>query len=290
MTKARRVCLAVAALLGSTGAVHAGGWTIITLADVPEFVRADGPLTLTFSVQHGVMPLDGLKPVVRGSTSGRIEVVGRPAQSRFQSEPATSGPAPPFPNATRNDEILANVAFGIQRMRIDQLKDGEALREAVKARRILDVLSEGVTSDYYVVELIHGDGRPLADVLVGRDGHVWSVWLFRPDVPRHLAPDLEHVSKRLSQRYGPTQARYYHAVNNLEVAGGSQYVPLIVAATPRGRFFVNSHGEIFIEESFEKYERSPSEETRDIWNKRPGQRWLLKKDGIATMKKIGELR
>src|SRR3972149_5998141 len=102
MTKARRVCLAVAALLGSTGAVHAGGWTIITLADVPECVRADGPLTRTFSVQHGVMPLDGLKPVVRGSTSGRIEVVGRPAQSRFQSEPATSGPAPPFPTSPRN--------------------------------------------------------------------------------------------------------------------------------------------------------------------------------------------
>ena len=50
-------------------AVHAGGWAIVTLRDLPQYAIAGTPLQLTFMVrQHGVSPMGGLAPEVAAST------------------------------------------------------------------------------------------------------------------------------------------------------------------------------------------------------------------------------
>jgi hypothetical protein len=54
-------------------AAYAGGWAAITLEDLPDYVVAQQPLNLTFTVrQHGVTRLNGLKPRV-DATAGRLE-------------------------------------------------------------------------------------------------------------------------------------------------------------------------------------------------------------------------
>jgi hypothetical protein len=69
--------MVVATLLVTTAAaVSAGGWTIITVNDFPDYALATQPLTLTFSVrQHGNTLLGGLKPAIRASTASGLEVV-----------------------------------------------------------------------------------------------------------------------------------------------------------------------------------------------------------------------
>ena len=43
----------------------AGGWAVITVEDLPDYIVAGRPVTLAFTVrQHGVRPLDGLRPTV----------------------------------------------------------------------------------------------------------------------------------------------------------------------------------------------------------------------------------
>lgn len=49
----------------------AGGWAVITVEDLPDYVVAGRPVTLTFTVrQHGVSPLGGLTPTVDAHAGG----------------------------------------------------------------------------------------------------------------------------------------------------------------------------------------------------------------------------
>ena len=60
---------------------HAGGWAVITVDDLPDYVEAAKPVTLSFTVrQHGVTLLDQLTPSIR-ATSGKLTANGavRPA-------------------------------------------------------------------------------------------------------------------------------------------------------------------------------------------------------------------
>ncbi len=51
-----------------------GGWAAITVGELPDFLVTRHPTQLTFTVrQHGVHPLDGLKPTVE-ATSGKLTV------------------------------------------------------------------------------------------------------------------------------------------------------------------------------------------------------------------------
>ena len=71
---------AVLALLLSAyaGSVSAGGWSVITLEDFPDYALAGRPVTLTFSVrQHGQTLLSGLKPSVQASMPGAPAMVVR---------------------------------------------------------------------------------------------------------------------------------------------------------------------------------------------------------------------
>src|SRR5687767_7201153 len=72
----RRLMVVVALLLSTAAAVSAGGWSIITVNDFPDYALVRSPLMLTFSVrQHGNKLLGGLKPSIHASTDGGPTVV-----------------------------------------------------------------------------------------------------------------------------------------------------------------------------------------------------------------------
>jgi hypothetical protein len=73
-TMRRKLATAVAAGVASAvvAALHAGGWVVVSLRDLPEYAVAGKPLPLRFMVrQHGVEPLGGLEPIVTVSSSTR---------------------------------------------------------------------------------------------------------------------------------------------------------------------------------------------------------------------------
>jgi hypothetical protein len=56
-------------------ASFAGGWAIITVADLPDHAESGRPVSLTFTVrQHGATLLAGLKPGVRATAPGQAEL------------------------------------------------------------------------------------------------------------------------------------------------------------------------------------------------------------------------
>jgi hypothetical protein len=67
-----RLSLTVAALALAMMTVHAGGWAVITVEDLPERIVAAENVTLRFSVrQHGMHLLSGLAPRVDFSLGSR---------------------------------------------------------------------------------------------------------------------------------------------------------------------------------------------------------------------------
>src|SRR6266516_1399473 len=58
-------------LLVSLISAYPGGWAAITVEELPDYVVADRPVTLTFTVrQHGVTRLSGLRPRVEARAGG----------------------------------------------------------------------------------------------------------------------------------------------------------------------------------------------------------------------------
>src|SRR5260370_3272751 len=51
-----------------------GGWAVITVEDLPDYLVAGKPVSLTFTVrQHGVRPLEALAPTVEARSGGLQE-------------------------------------------------------------------------------------------------------------------------------------------------------------------------------------------------------------------------
>lgn len=76
MVPRKRIRL-TAAVLMMTAAVslHAGGWSVITVDDLPEFVRAGEPFTLTYAVrQHGVSLLSHLVGRVEARSGDEVVI------------------------------------------------------------------------------------------------------------------------------------------------------------------------------------------------------------------------
>ena len=66
-----RSLVLAALIVASAVGLSAGGWSVITLADFPDYAMAGKPLTLTFSVrQHGNNLVSGLKPSIHASVAG----------------------------------------------------------------------------------------------------------------------------------------------------------------------------------------------------------------------------
>ena len=115
------------ALLGLTLvpvlAFRFGGWAVVTMDDLPEYLVAGKPLTLSFVVrQHGVTPLDGLKPTIimkngsdalsvaatHGSGRGQYVATVTPTRTGDWSVTIVSG----FMNAERTLMPIRAIAAG----------------------------------------------------------------------------------------------------------------------------------------------------------------------------------
>lgn len=73
-----RPLVAAAFIAAAAAGLSAGGWSVITLKDFPDYAMAGKPLALTFSVrQHGNHLVGGLKPLVQASAPGVAPVVVR---------------------------------------------------------------------------------------------------------------------------------------------------------------------------------------------------------------------
>jgi hypothetical protein len=227
------------------------------------------------------------------SQDGRADSNGTDTSSAARGRGPSPNPKvrrPPFPNGRLPEEILANLSYGIKQMRLDEAPGREALGGSLVAGRILDVTSD-IMADYYVVELVAAGGGPLADVAIGKDGFVLSVWNYQPGAPRRLAPDLDDVKSKLTRRFGSAEAKYYHTTTNIEIAGGSVYVPLIAADTPRGRVFVNSNLDLYVEETFKPFTRPDAnkEEFQEFREANGVEQFRITRKGMGKLRRLGKL-
>lgn len=63
--------------LGTVAATRMGGWAVVTVEDLPDYIVAGKPVDLTFVVrQHGVHPMPDLKPSIE-ARAGWNKVSGR---------------------------------------------------------------------------------------------------------------------------------------------------------------------------------------------------------------------
>ena len=75
----------VLSLIGMAGlgaaSWHVGGWAVVTVDELPDYVVAGQPIRLSFVVrQHGMRPVPGLKPVV-GARLGTADISLRAKQT-----------------------------------------------------------------------------------------------------------------------------------------------------------------------------------------------------------------
>src|SRR5437870_12747618 len=80
--------------LASLIAAAIGGWAVITVEQLPDFVTAGRPVTLTFTVrQHGVTRLNGMKPSIE-ARSGDVTTAAAasPGRETGQGVPTRSLP------------------------------------------------------------------------------------------------------------------------------------------------------------------------------------------------------
>jgi hypothetical protein len=72
----RRTLVLVALIAASAAGLSAGGWSVITLTNFPDYAMAGKRLTLTFTVrQHGNNLISGLKPAIHASVAGGAAMV-----------------------------------------------------------------------------------------------------------------------------------------------------------------------------------------------------------------------
>ena len=76
MATRKRIWLTAAVLtITAAASLRAGGWSVISVDDLPEFVRAGEPFTLTYAVrQHGVSLLSNLAGRVEGIQATRSRI------------------------------------------------------------------------------------------------------------------------------------------------------------------------------------------------------------------------
>ena len=76
MTSRARMWLTAGALMTAAVSVRAGGWSVITVSELPEFVRAGEPFTLTYAVrQHGVSPVSDLRGRIEAKSDDKAVIV-----------------------------------------------------------------------------------------------------------------------------------------------------------------------------------------------------------------------
>jgi mono/diheme cytochrome c family protein len=98
----------------------AGGWASITVDDLPDYVVARRPVTLTFTIrQHGVRPLTGLSPTVEArmgnlTATAAATPLGEPGGGRYSAALTVAD--------TGEWTITINSGFGNSRARLAPIR------------------------------------------------------------------------------------------------------------------------------------------------------------------------
>src|SRR5574341_2017582 len=96
-----------------------GGWATITVEDLPDHLVAGQPVTLTFVVrQHGVRPLDGLKPQLEARAMAGGSVVQANATATAGAGRYTATLTVPSPGAWT---ITIHSGFGNSRSTLEPI-------------------------------------------------------------------------------------------------------------------------------------------------------------------------
>src|SRR2546421_1275017 len=74
MKKSMLLLLVPAIAAVSAASRYLGGWAVVTVDELPDYATVRQPLKLSFIVrQHGMRPLDGLRPRVE-ARSGKVDM------------------------------------------------------------------------------------------------------------------------------------------------------------------------------------------------------------------------
>lgn len=162
---------------------------------------------------------------------------------------------PPFPGATKLDQILENVRIALIAQGKDDTPGLEILRHfsKIKVSRFFEVERDS-DENYYWVELDRPDDVPLLTVLVGRTSGLLVAdaldYLVKGRRPRRV-PDLDEVEEPLRVQYGATRPRYFLEFKQ-NLGTTDFFLPMISADTPKGRLLVTGAMEVFEETGFRK--------------------------------------
>ena len=109
-----RVAFLTAFLLLPLAAYRFGGWAVVTVDDLPDYVPAGQPITLGFTVrQHGVTLLSDLKPTVEARGAGAdVTASGKPGSTAGHYTATIT-----FPKAGAWNVVI-NSGFGSSRAKL----------------------------------------------------------------------------------------------------------------------------------------------------------------------------
>jgi hypothetical protein len=174
MSHASRVLAVAVGGILLTGAATFGGWAIVTVDDVPEYLTAGKPYELSFMVrQHGVTPLAGMTPAI-ALTNGSHEmtITAKPGnvEGRYHATIIPPGPG----------QFTIRIASGFMTSSLTMLPI-QAIVANAPAPGAMDAASRGHQL-YYAKGCVSCHVRGDA----GIDG-----WKFGPDLtPKRFVPDV----------------------------------------------------------------------------------------------------
>ena len=130
MVGLRRCGLLAALVLALGAAVHAGGWVVITLVDLPDALATNQPFTFKYGVrQHGMRLLSGLDGRIEARASKGGRVITAPAVPT--GEPGYYSATLTFPEAdTWKVNVITGFGGGLDRsqLEIPVIDDPHAVR------------------------------------------------------------------------------------------------------------------------------------------------------------------
>jgi hypothetical protein len=238
-----------------------------------------------------VVVLGALLALVLWSTS-RTSMSWSQGRAYFRESPRRTdaqalSEGAPFPGSHRQDEIIANLIWSLQRHRgMDDVLLAALRANSVTIHRCLMVQTETAAEDYYLLEIDRQNGTPLNDVLIGINGVVTSV--SRLDQQRlRKRLDLEGVREELERRFDARNIHYYGSFNNLQ-GSGDQYEPLLKADSPRGTILIALDRDVYLQGQLEPIAGSGFEATANPYVRRKG-RLLYTREGAVELTRIGRL-
>lgn len=134
-----------------------GGWAVVTVEELPDHVVVGRPIQLTFTVrQHGVSPMNGLKPTVELKFRGsQTQVSATPAREPGQYSASVTLPRAGHWNITINSGFNQSRATLLPVTAIDSGTPAPVISEADRGRHLF--VAKGCVSCHLHSQFRNGD-------------------------------------------------------------------------------------------------------------------------------------